>query len=301
MNAGLVLDILRSSLHDGPGIRTTVFLKGCPLSCLWCHNPESQGWAPVLLFDNVRCTRCGACAAACPEGAQVLSAAGRAVDRTRCTACGRCAAVCPARALEVKGRRMTVAQVMDEVAKDMDYYRATGGGVTLSGGEPLAQVAFAQAILRAARERGIHTALETCGLAAAADCRRLLPLVDLFLFDCKGTDPALHAAHTGASNAAILRNLDLLYKAGARIGLRCPLVPGVNDTDAHLAGIAALSRRYPELAGIEIMPYHRMGNEKARRAGLAAKLELADAGASTRRGWLERLVALGCVKATIAA
>ena len=292
--SGVVLDILRGSLHDGPGIRTTVFLKGCPLACLWCHNPESQAREPVLLYTEARCMRCGACATACPQGVHSVSPACHVLDRSRCAACGRCAAACPARALEIKGRTMTIAQVMAEVMPDIDYYRATGGGLTLSGGEPMLQVDFTTALLQAAREQGIHTALETCGWAPASAFERVRPLVDLFLFDWKGADGAQHAAQTGVTNEPIRRNLDLLYRAGARILLRCPLVPGVNDSEANLAGIAALSRTYSDLAGIEIMPYHHMGNEKARRSGQEPRLERPDADAAVKTAWRERLRALGC-------
>lgn len=297
--SGIVLDIFRGSLHDGPGIRTTVFLKGCPLACLWCHNPESQSGEPVLLFTEARCVRCGACAAACAQDVHSVSPACHVLDRSRCVACGRCAAACPTRALEVKGRTLSVAQVMTEVLPDIDYYRATGGGLTLSGGEPMLQVDFTAALLQAARERQIHTVLETCGWAPADAYERVLSLVDLFLFDWKGADSARHAVQTGVPNEPIRRNLDLLARAGARIQLRCPLVPGVNDSEADLACIATLSRTYSVLVGIEIMPYHHMGNEKARRVGLDVRLDQPDAHAQTKTAWRERLQALGCRAAMI--
>jgi len=291
---GVVLDILRGSLHDGPGIRTTVFLKGCPLTCLWCHNPESQDREPVLMYQDARCTRCGACVRACPLAVHAVSARNHHLDRTRCTACGRCASACPAQALEIKGRTLTVAQVMAEVVQDADYYRATGGGLTLSGGEPMLQIAFTAALLQAARERQIHTVLETCGWAPADAYVRVQPLVDLFLFDWKGADSTRHATQTGVPNEPIRRNLDLLARAGARIQLRCPLVPGINDSEADLACIALLSRTYSALVGVEIMPYHHMGNEKARRVGLDVRLDQPDAEAQTKAAWRKRLQALGC-------
>jgi len=294
MMPGIVLDILRCSLHDGPGIRSTVFLKGCPLACLWCHNPESQGRDPVLAFDAARCTHCGACAAACPNGCHSVAPARHDMDRSRCTACGRCVTACPSRALEVRGRRMTVAEVLEEVLKDRDYYAASDGGLTLSGGEPLWQADFAVALARAARSAGISVALETCGIAPVARFREIRPFVDLFLYDYKGTGADDHVAHTGVSNEPVLANLEWLYADGARIVLRCPLVPGLNDSEEHLVGIAALSRRYPRLEAIEVMPYHRMGNEKARRVGMPVRLDQPDADAAVKVEWRTRLGALGC-------
>ena len=291
---GIVLDVLRCSVHDGPGIRTTVFFKGCPLSCIWCHNPESQSREPVLAFNAQKCVCCGACAEACAGGVHEVTAQGHVVDRARCIACGRCVAACPAGALEIKGRAMTVDEVMAVVKKDMEYYRASGGGITLSGGEPMAQPGFATEIASEARRREIHTVLETSGMAPAERYREIQPWIDLVLFDYKGTDPELHARHTGVSNVRILENLDLLYRAGARIQLRCPLVPGLNDGDEHLEGIAALGRRYPNLAGIELMPYHNMGNEKARRAGVPVALDQPNADPADRERWLKRLEELGC-------
>lgn len=294
MTDGMVLDIFRCSLHDGPGIRTTVFLKGCPLSCSWCHNPESQSRGPVLLFNPQRCTFCARCASICPHHGHNITGEAHSVDRTDCTACGTCAAACPADALEIRGRRMTVEQVIAEVQKDMDYYRQSGGGLTLSGGEPMMQFPFAHDLAAAAKSLGIHTVLETSGLATAERFRQIMPLIDLFLYDYKATDPARHAELTGVSNELIMANLDMLYTAGAYITLRCPLVPGINDDEAHLSAIAALSKRYPKLTGIEIMSYHAMGNEKARRTGMAVKLDLPNTAAETKQAWKTKLAMQGC-------
>ena len=294
MVSGIVLDIMRASLHDGPGIRTTVFLKGCPLRCLWCHNPESQAREPVLAFTEERCARCGACADVCPQGCHAVSPERHEVDRARCESCGRCVAACAASALEIRGRSMTVDEVMADVLKDRDYYEASGGGMTISGGEPMLQAEFAVALAGAAGRAGIPVAMETCGMVPLSRLLEIRPLVSLFLYDYKDTDAGLHEQHTGASNGIISANLDWLYSDGARIILRCPLVPGVNDSVEDLAGIAAVSRRYPRLEAVEIMPYHRMGNEKARRVGMAVRLEQPDADAADRAAWRDRLEALGC-------
>ena len=290
---GIVLDILRCSLHDGPGIRTTVFLKGCPLSCLWCHNAESQARKPVASLNGDRCAHCGLCVTACAQHCHTVNVESHAIDRTQCTACGQCAAACPAGALEIRGKPMSVAQVLAEVRKDVDYYRDTGGGLTISGGEPMQQFEFTKALAVAAGAAGLHVAVETCGMAAPEYYRRILPHVQLFLFDYKDTDPVRHARLTGVSNDVILQNLDLLHASGAQIVVRCPLIPGLNDTDEHLAAIAALPRRFPNLVGVEIMAYHSMGNEKARRAGVPVRLDLPSADTAQKQAWRTRLAALG--------
>ncbi len=297
---GLVFDVQRTSLHDGPGIRTTVFLKGCPLHCVWCHNPESQSFKPELMFFGDKCTLCGACVKACPVGAHLIEGDSHTVDREKCTACGACVKVCLYDALRVVGEERTVQGVMDEVVRDKPFYEHSGGGMTVSGGEPMAQFAFTKALLEAARAEAIHTCVETCGFSRPEQCEELLPLVDLFLYDIKGTDSALHRAHTGVPNEQILENLELLVSRGATVSLRCPLVPGVNDTDEHIAGIAALERKYPQLAGMEIMSYHAMGNDKSRRIGREAELNsVATAEQAQKDEWLTRLRAAGCTKAVI--
>lgn len=252
---GLVFDIMRFALHDGPGIRTTVFLKGCPLRCDWCHNPESQSPGPSLLFFEERCRGCGDCASVCPHGL------------TECEACGRCAEVCLTGARRRAGRATSVAEVLAEVERDRIFYDESGGGMTLSGGEPLAQPLFAEALLGACRARRIHTALDTCGMASAGTLLRVAAQADLVLYDVKLVDDALHRRHTGASNQLILDNLRVLAETGRPVVVRYPLIPGVNDGEAALSDLAGLLAALG-LCRLDLLPYHPNGIDKYRRLGL---------------------------------
>lgn len=268
---GIVFDLQRGSMHDGPGIRTTVFLKGCPLHCVWCHNPESQRRTPELGFDSARCVGCRACEAACREHVHTFTAQGQHLVRfDACTAHGACVEACPAEALRLYGTEQSVGEIMTEVEKDRAYYDASGGGLTLSGGEPTAQFEFCRALLEAACKSGIHTCVETCGLSAPETLLSLTPVTDLFLFDWKVTDPGKHAVLTGVSNELIHRNLCMLHEAGAAIILRCPLVPEVNDDRDHLQGIARLTQTLPNLRGVEVLPFHDSGTGKYQRIGRIA-------------------------------
>jgi glycyl-radical enzyme activating protein len=266
--AGRIFDIQRFSTHDGPGIRTTVFLKGCPLRCTWCHNPEAMSAKQGVSFTAEKCIACGECVAACPNGAHSLDAE-HVYDRTRCEACGRCIPLCDARALELVGRTVTVEDVMREVRADRAFYARSGGGLTVSGGEPLAQAEFTCALLAAAREEGIHCAVETSGFGNWERLAAMLPLVDLFLYDWKESDPARHARFTGQSNEVVLRNLRALIAAGAAVQLQCPVVPGFNDRDDHLAGIASLAHSLGNIAAVQLLPYHPLGKSKLARFGIA--------------------------------
>jgi len=269
---GMVTDIQRFSLHDGPGIRTTVFLKGCNLRCAWCHNPETREAGRQLQYLPGRCLGCGACAAACPSGALVADGPPDAAWHRRCTVCGACAAVCPAGARVVVGREMTVAEVLAEVLEDRAFYDRSGGGLTVSGGEPLCQPPFTLALLREARAAGLHTAVETNLLAPWPQVEALLPVTDLVMADVKTLGAEAHRHWTGADNAAILENLRRLAAAGARLVVRTPVVPGVNDTVEAIGAIADFLRGLAALDFYELLPYHPLGRGKYESLGLECRL-----------------------------
>ena len=268
---GRVFDIKRYSIHDGPGIRTTVFLKGCALNCFWCHNPESVDPGPELMHWPGRCARCYACVAACPKGAIAKDAAGAVVvDRTRCDLCGKCAEACLYDAMQIVGREMSVDEVLDEVEKDRIFYEQSGGGVTLSGGDPAVQSAFAEALLDGCRQRGLRTAVDTAGSSQNGALERLAAKTDLVLFDLKVMDDARHREWTGVSNAAILANLERLAEGRTEVWVRIPLVRGVNDDEDNIRRTTALLTSLGTIKRIGLLPYHSGGLEKARRIGKEA-------------------------------
>ena len=266
--SGVVFDVRRYAVHDGPGIRTTVFLKGCPLRCAWCHNPESQAPEPQLLVRASRCLRCGACVAACPHGALELRGDRVETDPEACTLCGACVEACPAEARAMIGVSMTVADVLREVERDRLFYEDSGGGVTFSGGEPLAQSRFSLALLHACRERGLHTALDTCGHAPAGVFRQAVALTDLVLFDVKHADGARHREGTGVGHERILENLRHLAATGVEFIVRVPLIPGFNDAEEDLGAIAALVAALPRVPPVQLLPFHMAAEDKHRRFGL---------------------------------
>ena len=265
MTQGFIFDIKKFSIHDGPGIRTTVFLKGCPLHCQWCHNPESQLPGAELVLRGERCIRCGACVDVCPAGAISLNGNLPLTDRSVCTRCGVCVEVCYADARELVGREITVDQMMLEIERDVAFYDESGGGVTFSGGEPLAQPAFLLVLLQACRAREIHTAVDTCGYSAWQVFDRIRPHTALFLYDLKLMDDARHRAFTGVSNTLILDNLRRLSQLGHDIIVRMPIIPRVNDDLENLQQTAAFAASLPHLRRLDILPYHRAGADKYTR------------------------------------
>jgi pyruvate formate lyase activating enzyme len=268
--SALIFNLMRFAAHDGPGIRTAVFFKGCPLSCWWCHNPEGRGFLPARLFFAERCRHCLDCVAACPQGA-IHHVDGVLRTSDACTLCGQCTEVCMAEARQIAGRRYTVTELLAEVERDQVFFDDSGGGVTLTGGEPLAQPAFAAAFLAACRQRGIRTAIETCGFARPSAFRALASLADLVLFDLKLIDCEKHRFYTGVPNRWICANLEDLVSRGRPVTVRIPVVPGINDSAADISDFAAyLGGLHPP--AIELLPYHDIGAGKYQRLGLPYKL-----------------------------
>lgn len=258
----LVSELQRFCMHDGPGIRTTVFLKGCPLRCAWCHNPETQESRPELLYYETKCIGCGACAATCPNGVHLFREDAHALLRNSCVGCGACANICPTRALEIAGTPYSIAELIRECEKDNAFY-GSGGGVTLSGGEPFFQKERSIALLRALKENGFHTAAETCGYFDPVLLPDAARYTDLFLFDLKDTDEERHKAYVGAPIAPILSNLRALDSLGAKTRLRCILVNGVNASAEHYRRVSEIAQSLSHCEGVEILPYHAYGGSKS--------------------------------------
>ena len=259
-----IASIQRFCMHDGPGVRTTVFLKGCPLRCAWCHNPETQSTRTQLLFYERKCIGCGACTV-CPQNVHSFLDT-HELNRSACLQCGVCVDACPTGALELCGKEVSAKELLKTVGRDEAFYGADGG-ITLSGGEPLMQE-DAVPFLWQCKEKGYTTAVETCGMVSAERISRAVPVTDLFLWDIKDTDPARHRQYTGASNAQILRNLLLADTLGARTRLRCILISGVNMHQSHYDSLLEILRKLRHCEGVEFMPYHSYGGSKALALGV---------------------------------
>ena len=267
---GLILHLQRLSTEDGPGIRTTVFLKGCPLHCEWCHNPESLLPRPQVQWIEKHCIACHTCLKSCPRGALWESNGTIMIDRAKCDGCGICAVQCPTNAMECLGRRVSADEIFSELVKDRAYYEKSGGGVTLSGGEPTAQPAFTEALARRLCEAGIETALDTCGYCSPETLGRVLPWVDLVLYDLKLFDPALHQQYTGLGNELILENLRRVAAARKRLWIRTPLIPGVSDQDDNIWAIGCFiaDRLRGSVERWELCAFNSLCCDKYRRLGM---------------------------------
>lgn len=265
--SGIISNIQRFSVHDGPGIRTTVFLKGCPLHCLWCHNPESISPLPEVALHPERCIRCGTCSATCKHHAIHLEDDTPVTLRELCHQCGECADACVAEARILIGRKMSTEEVLVEIRKDLVFFARSGGGATFSGGEPLLQDEFLCSLLAACRQERIHTAVDTSGHAPARALERVAVQTDLFLYDLKIMDDVLHQEFTGVSNARILENLRLLAGWKKAVIVRVPVIPGINDTEENMRAIGDFVDRLGSVREVHLLPYHHTGAEKYRRLG----------------------------------
>ena len=265
---GNIFDIQRFCVHDGPGIRTTVFFKGCPLRCVWCHNPESQKSAVNIAYYGNKCILCGECADVCQNGChaftvlEATSVPAHVFDRKNCASCGACAEKCSVKAIEKLGKSVSADEVISEVIRDALFYKNSGGGLTVSGGEPLMQADFLAEILTRAKKKGIHTCIETCGFASTETVKKIAPLTDLFLFDIKETDSEKHKLFTGVPLEPIIENLRLIESLGVSTVLRCPIIPEKNLRDGHLRGIAELCASLKNVTEINVMAYHTLGSAK---------------------------------------
>lgn len=266
---GIIFNIQKFCLHDGDGIRTCVFLKGCPLRCVWCHNPESLEKSPSLSFDKQKCSACGRCLAEC--SARTIENGNLRIEREKCVKCGRCSEICLNDANEIIGKEMTASEVLDEVLKDKIFYETSGGGLTVSGGEPSYQADFTLELLRLAKESGISIAVETCGIGTREFYEEAANLGTTFLFDIKCIDSVRHRELTGADNSHIISNLQYLFERGADIIIRLPFIPDCNDSDEDIIALVDfLNKNKGRYRYAEIMPYHSLGIGKSEKIGAIA-------------------------------
>jgi len=271
MTTGTVFNIQRYSIHDGPGIRTTVFLKGCPLNCWWCQNPESQLSGQEMIFWGDRCIGCGACSTICPSGAIKIKNGIPVTEKEKCILCGKCIEKCPAIAREMIGEKLTTEEVIKEVEKDLVFYEESGGGVTFSGGEPLGQSEFLESLLNGCREKKIHIAVDTSGYISWEILNKISSKVDLFLYDLKLMDNERHKKYTGVSNEIILENLKKLSSVHNNIFIRFPIIPGINDDYQNIRKMGEFLSSL-EIAQVNLLSYHHIGIDKYRRSGMTYKL-----------------------------
>lgn len=262
----ILFNIQHFSLHDGPGIRTVLFFKGCPLDCIWCHNPEGKSPQKTLSFLNERCVFCGKCVSVCPNEVHEIKDGEHKILRQHCIKCGKCTEVCDFGALEMFGKEYTVDEILHEVVKDDAYY-GNNGGITISGGEPFMQFDALLTLLRTLKENGYHICIETSGYTTDEKMYEIAKYTDLFLYDYKESDNDKHLKYTGVKQDKILKNLDTLDKLNAEVILRCPIIPSVNDYDKHFRIIAEIANKHICIKSVELMPYHPLGISKAENIG----------------------------------
>jgi len=263
MEKGLIFDIKKYSIHDGPGIRTTVFFKGCPLKCWWCHNPEGQSYKPELVHDKNKCIKCLKCIATCNNKALNFDKnAYLVINEKKCNLCGICVSACPSQALEIIGKSIDPESILNEILKDSIFYEESNGGVTISGGEPLAQPKFLKSLLHQCKKHNLHIVIDTCGYAPSKFLSEIKGLVDLFLFDLKILDEKKHIKYTGKSNRLILNNLKLLLRYNKNIIIRIPLIPNITATNENIIDIINYLQPYKSSITISLLPFHNLGEAK---------------------------------------
>ena len=291
---GIVFDIQKFCINDGPGVRTTVFLKGCQMRCLWCHNPESMSQRKQLSFNADKCLNCRACAQVCAHHRFVDGI--HQIDFAACDGCGKCVEVCPAQALKIYGEEVTAEQIVQEVLKDKIYFAKTGGGITLSGGEALHQFTFALELARLSKQAGLHVCLETNGASKGEHYQQIAPFVDCFLVDYKATGDKLHKTLTGVSRRLVDQNMKLLHQLGCPVILRCPLIPGYNLSLEHFQAIGEMVERFDNILHVEILPYHNFGARKAREIGEIYTVDSEMPDEATIQFWITALSRNGKIK-----
>lgn len=292
------MNIQKYSIHDGPGIRTTVFFKGCPLKCWWCHNPESQNYQHDIMYYDERCTGCGICIKRCPQEALSFVNGKVVRDINKCELCGICTDFCPNSAREYVGRDVTVAELMREINKDAIFYEQSGGGVTFSGGEPMTQAPFLLQMLRACKEKGYHTTVDVSGYGKWEDFESILNYVDLFLFDVKLMNDEAHKKYMGLSNEGIFNNLKKLSGAGANMYVRMPLIAGINDDDDNIR-LSIDFLKSIDLQQVNLLPYHKMGMEKYRRLNKTYQLTGEERPTEEKMNYIANLFMEAGIKAKI--
>lgn len=297
----LVFDIQRFCVNDGPGIRSTVFFKGCPLTCPWCHNPESNSFARQIAYQDERCVRCHACEQVCPTGAHIFDENGiHRIDFSVCKACGTCVDVCAHKALKIYGKEMSTDEILAVLRRDADYYSDSGGGVTISGGEPLCAYVKVLDLAARVKKEGWNLCLETSGYGTPRQFRALCGYVDTFLFDYKITGEGAYRAVIGIDEETVLNNLRAIDAAGGNVVLRCPIIPGYNDTDEHFVRIGELAH-LRSVDHVEVLPYHNFGRGKAKQIGSTRYLEDEEVPTAERTAaWIER-IERGCPKPVVKA
>lgn len=273
MKTGIVFNVEKYAIHDGPGIRTTVFFKGCPLRCWWCHNPEGQSQRFELVYRQGRCNGCSECISKCSTGAISYLPERLAINRKHCTICGACAGKCSTEALSLVGEKMNVEQVMTIIEKDMPFYGESEGGVTFSGGEPLQQPDFLEAVVNECAKRKIDTVLDTCGYAPAKIVDRFLSKISLFLYDIKIFDSAKHQKYTGVSSELILENARRIASSGARLSVSIPIVPQINDDEENIERTGKFLASLKKVEWVSLLSYHKMGVDKYENLGKPYRLK----------------------------